>query len=107
MHIPMKRKAAVGFVLSAALAVMLFPVSASAVTAAQKQSEIQSVSAQLDSLNYELSLAVDDYRPIATMIVPLPKLTSASSALTRPRQRSTRCRRVSRRAPRRCTVRAP
>ncbi len=61
MHISMKRKAAVGFVLSAALAVMLFPVSASAVTAAQKQSEIQSVSAQLDSLNYELSLAVDDY----------------------------------------------
>ena len=61
MHISIKRKAAVGFVLSAALAVTLFPASAGAVTAAQKQSEVQSVSAQLDSLNYELSLAVDDY----------------------------------------------
>ncbi len=47
MHISIKRKAAVGFVLSAALAVTLFPASAGAVTAAQKQSEVQSVSAQL------------------------------------------------------------
>ena len=61
MHIPMKRKAALAFVLSAALALTLFPVSAGAVTAAQKQAEIQSVSAQLNALNDELSLAVDDF----------------------------------------------
>ena len=36
MNISIKRKAAVGFVLSAALAVTLFPASAGAVTAAQK-----------------------------------------------------------------------
>ncbi len=61
MHISMKRKAALAFVLSAALALTLFPVSAGAVTAAQKQAEVQSVSAQLNALNDELSLAVDDY----------------------------------------------
>lgn len=61
MHISMKRKAALAFVLSAALALTLFPVSAGAVTAAQKQAEVQSVSAQLNALNEELSLAVDDY----------------------------------------------
>ena len=51
MHISMKRKAALAFVLSAALALTLFPVSAGAVTAAQKQAEVQSVSAQLNALN--------------------------------------------------------
>ena len=60
MHISIKRKAAVGFVLSAALAVALFPASAGAVTAAQKQSEVQSVSAQLDSLNYDCLLYTSD-----------------------------------------------
>lgn len=61
MHISLNRKAVASFALSACLALTLFPASAVAVTAAEKQAEIQSVSAQLNALNDELSLAVDDY----------------------------------------------
>ena len=61
MHITLNRRAVASLVLSAGLALTLFPASAVAVTAAEKQAEIQSVSAQLNALNDELSLAVDDY----------------------------------------------
>lgn len=61
MHSSSKRKAVAAFALSAAMAITLLPASAFGVTAAQKQAEVQNVSAQLNALNDELSLAVDDY----------------------------------------------
>lgn len=61
MHISISRKAALCFAMALGLAVALFPVSALGVTAAEKQAEVRSVSAQLNALNEELSLAVDNY----------------------------------------------
>lgn len=61
MHISMIRKSAAGFLLAVGLVLTLVPVQAFGVTAAEKQVEVQRVSAQLTALNDELALAVDNY----------------------------------------------
>lgn len=61
MRFHTSRKAVASFALSLGLALSLFPASALGVTAAEKQAEVRSVSAQLDALNEELALAVDNY----------------------------------------------
>lgn len=61
MRITTISKSLASFALAIGLAVTLFPWQASAVTAAEKQVEVQRVSAQLNALNEELSLAVDNY----------------------------------------------
>lgn len=48
-------------VLAAGLVLALSPAAAFGVTSGEKQAEVESVGAQLDALNEELSLAVDDY----------------------------------------------
>ena len=61
MKLKLKSKAVASAVLSTGLVLALSPLSAFGVTSAEKQAEIESVGAQLNALNEELSLAVDDY----------------------------------------------
>lgn len=61
MHLSLNRRTAVRFLLATGLVLALFPLQAFGVTAAEKQTEVQRVSAQLSALNDELEVAVDNY----------------------------------------------
>lgn len=61
MHTSIIRRSTASLLLIVGLILTLFPLQALGVTAAEKQVEVQRVSAQLNALNEELALAVDNY----------------------------------------------
>jgi cell wall-associated NlpC family hydrolase len=61
MKLKFNRRFAASVVLSLGLVAALSPATAFGVTSSEKQAEAQSVAAQLNELNTELSVAVDDF----------------------------------------------